>query len=238
MASLAVQSLKHLSLEQILDIGFDSLPHTEEFFRGLIDKLDRDHNEYYDHVCDWSQFEKDLLFIVNNERKPLNYKGFAFYWRRVEQEYILVSGEAISYIHYFEDFESLMNEIFTSILLNYGRLDEGVIKDSFTIPSDVRPILEMMYSQKEKEVLELKNKVDSAYLEITLPLMTLPIFPLTKTKTAMALFDDDDLIIVGAMIRKKEYREKLNKGYAIKVPAKDVHLILAILAYNEDSYEL
>lgn len=247
MASLSVQTLKHLTLEQILSVGFDRLPNTKEFYCAILDKIDPEIKDYYEEA-DRSTFERDLLFIVNNEGNPINCLATSFYWRRVDQKYLLVwSGDWIEFVYlkYFDSLESLLAKMYHDIIVDYASFDKGVVGGSLDIPFDFRPILEVMYSQKEQEILALEEKLaNGSYIKITAELVNLSLSPLTVTSDAIVILDNNELIIAGVKILKKEEKDLGDESleylqpYAVKVSGGDIHRILAIFTYNKDSYEL
>lgn len=236
-SSLAVQALRHLSLKQILDIGFDRLPRDNRLYMAISHKLDKDIKLYY-NIEGWSKFPNDLLFIINNEGKPIVFAHqLCIYWEKRGEEYIMVGNEScqdgpVTY----KTLEETIGEVFKRILYTQNVPTNGVVNIIEKEKDEDSDIYEVLYHKRKELVDEfMSHLTKGGTIKINEPLKNLSFFPLTDTFEALILLNNDKLNLFG--IKEHETYGWI-ATYAMQFSLKGIRRILAILAYNPGTYEL
>lgn len=237
MGSLSVQALRHLRLQQILDIGFDRLP--VELYRNISRKICKELESHYDKVG-WSNFEKDLLFLIRNEGKPLVYDpSLCIYWIKMNNRYTVVSSKVKyldSKVYYYLTLEETMGRVFELILsVPYNPWWRGQTPGYCEEKeSEDYEILDFMCLKKQDVVKDLMNHLeDGKLLDIIEPIKRFCFPPLCDTLAGLIILHKDTLNLIG--IRYDEIDET-PVVYGIQFHSKNINRVLAILAYNRDSY--
>lgn len=246
MASLSVQALRQIPLEKLLEIGFDRLPASDDFYKALGEKLHPKLKTYYDSVG-WLSLETDILFLTQNEKQPLIYKyntdedDNIIYWRRQNGKYLLISWihrrpanyYGISHV-FHETLEALVGEV----LYNVSKEHQGSIAKQLNIFPDFREIFGLMAKQHQEQVDEFYDHLrNGGFINIVEYLPNFSFYGLDEIDSGYLVLDEEKLTIV-------LYRLIKDGGYGTFkpditwVPAEDARLILSILAYNPDKYQL
>ena len=242
MASLSVQTLKHLSLEQILDIGFDRLPRNDEFYRAIGRKIGEEELESYYEDQGWSKLEDDLIFLIKNRGKILEYNSsLCIYWEKTSKGYTIISAKAeyneINILEYIT-LEATMDVLFGLIFfypLNPSLGSEQTLS-AYEEDDEDDEILEIMYRKKEDLVNDLIQHLESGKaIDIQGPLTHLSIPPFTSIVSGLIILRKDILHVIGT--RHDEVEEK-EVAFGTLISKRNTNRILAILAYNTDSYEV
>lgn len=243
MASLSVQTLKHLSLEEILNIGFDRLPRNDEFYKAVAQKLKETEVETYYNKVGWSKFEDDLLFLINNEGKPLIYKrlknhcSFCIYWCKANNKYKVIAAKITYYTVSIIDYESLeetIAELFRLIISfpfvpSQGREPKPKLKQGYHM---YKEIFDFMYLKKKDVVTELVQHLTSGKTITIDGQLNLSFPPFSNNSLASIIYHKGTFNIIG--IRYDE----MFVAYGMQFSQEEIYHVLAILVYNEDSYEL
>ena len=244
--SLATQTLRHLSLEQLLEIGFDRLPTSDEFYRALGAKLHSNLEFYYDNEeVGWLSLEADILFLTQNEKQPLiyryisaqkyfiGYKDTIVYWRRQNGKYLLIwDQEGGVYTDIYNTLDELVGKVLCYIFREGS--SKGSIAEPLTLTSDDREVFGFMKRQHQKQIEEMHNHLKKGELiMIDDELSKLSVYPFTKINSGYLVLDEEKLTIISILII-----DDMVKPDITWVPIEDAHLILSILAYNPDTYRL
>ena len=242
--SLSVQAAKHLSLQQLLDIGFERLPSSEEFFEALVKQIVPDFFDNYLETS-WFDFEKDLLFITQNEGQPLNFPQGALFWRRQGNTYFVAKATVAAFddsIYRFEalytdDLESVIHHSLEVIWDNKNTIMDSIPIKRSKIKGPARKILQIMLSEKQKKVNKyLEHLQEGNTIEFEESPADLSLFPLTDISKGAILLEKEKLIIIGLF--RSSGKGYLNKDLTFMTPnvmcytGDDIPLVLSILSYN------
>lgn len=253
MASLAVQSLRNFTIEQILDIGFDRLPTTDEFYKALAAKIDSKIIPYY--VNNWIALENELLLIYNNEATLINYAGATLYWTRRNEGYLLLimnwlDGDDIKDL-LLSTFDDIVREIIKSFNKQKFSVRTPYTKSNeFDFGLEEIVILHVMSQQHDNEIESLLSSLTHGDVITFSKLPILSIDPFIATVSGAIVFDNDRLSLIGIKeeIEDSEVSDDEDidpeidedKSYTIYnfYFEEDINLFLAILTYNPDTYKL
>lgn len=244
MASLAVQSLKHLTLEQIIEVGFDRIPNTEEFYRALVLRMNID--EFMDIYQEfgWTLFVKEVLFMIENEGKPLSIFNTVLFWKRYGNKYVIYSLHGDEFYSSDEQVFNTLDEVIGHAIYVVHQHDNIVTEleeeELSEVTSKIRPILKLMSKKHKNKIEKLYQHLQKGgIIRIHNPMGTLSMYPLSDTLGATLLLNDDKITIIGAAAYLYGTPARVSAvNYANQFIPEDTKLVLAILAYNQKDYKL
>ena len=246
VSTLTSIAMQYVTLEDILEIGLESLPASDDFLRSLARTISEEIVPYYERIG-WKEFTKDLLFLVQNEGELLDYDNVSIYWSAWNQQYLLISAEAndraASYFIY-ESLDEVMAQLFLTLIENHESLRDADIESPITLVPKQKEVYDFMALRYQDDVDTLWNYLDEGGLvEITGQLGIFALYPLNDTSSAYVVMDDEKLVIIGLFSNDlfddidPEFGQR-STPFAIHFPRDDARRILAILVYNPEAYQL
>jgi len=246
MSSLASLAVQQARLEDIIDIGLDSLPSSNDFLSSLAKKISPQIVDHY-KVIGWDKFRSDLIFLLEHEGEPLDYINISLYWSRWSDGYLLLSAEmddTAANHFYYETLDEVLGQIFDSLIELQENPRSGMtIEDDFIEPIQ-RQVLEFMVEKNRDDVDKFFDHLEKGGLiELNRVMNEFSIYPLNESVSARIILDENKLVIVGllqgGMIEdvNPEFNTSLD-SYVTQYSRKDAKLILAIFIYNQDAYRL
>ena len=246
MSSLVSLAVQQARLEDIIDIGLDSLPSSNDFLSSLAKKISPQIVDHY-KIIGWDNFRSDLIFLLEHEGECLDYVNISLYWSRWGDGYLLLSAEindTAANHFYYETLDDVLGQIFDSLIELQENPRSGMtIEDDFIDPLQ-RQVLEFMVENNRDDVDKLFDHLEKGGLiELNKKVDEFSIYPLTESVSARIILDDNKLVIVGllqgGMIEdiNPEYFSSLD-SYVNQYSRNDAKLILAIFIYNQDAYHL
>lgn len=238
MTTLAVQTLKHLTLEQVLTLGFDSLPNTPEFYKLLAQRLHHVLASHYE-LSGLSKFERDLRFIMEHKGKPLQYDDeFAIYWTKKGDKFMTITASYMSEdvdIYNFDTLEEMLNCILFMIEFRI-RIMSGKEIIKTLLNKVFRETLDVLVSQYRQPIKHLNERLENGdAIAIKKPPTDLSFFPLTQSASIVLFMNDGLLTIIGT--KKDGWNEEgyINiQTYMLQFLPEDKDRVLAIFAYNQE----
>lgn len=243
LTSLAMQQV---TLEDILNIGLESLPSDDEFLRSLARMITEEIVPYYE-TNGWQLFRQDLIFVIASQGEPLDYRDVSLYWNKWKHGYLLISAEvndtAASYFFY-DTLGDVIGQIMLTLVENHETTQDVAIDSVVNIDAKQKEVYDFMATRYQQDVDILINHLEEGGLiHIDGSLGIFSMYPLNNTTSAYIVMDDDKLVIVGLFNDDlfddidPEFNNRSNP-YTISFARDDVKRIIAILVYNPDKYQL
>jgi hypothetical protein len=246
MSSLSSLAVQQARLEDIINIGLDSLPSSNDFLSSLAKKISPQIVDHY-KIIGWDKFRSDLIFLLEHEGESLDYANISLYWSRWDDGYLLLSAEmddTAANHFYYETLDEVLGQIFDSLIELQEDPRSGMAIEDDLIDPVQRQVLEFMVEKNQDDVDKIFDHLEKGGLiELNKAMNEFSIFPLNESVSARMVLDENKLVIVGlfqgGMIEEVDPEFNTpSDSYVIQYSREDAKLILAILIYNRDAYRL
>lgn len=237
---------RQVSLDDVLSIGLDNLPASDDFLRALATSITEEIVPYYEKKG-WPLFRQDLLFILDMMGETLDYQEVSLYWNEHHQKYILMTSEvndtAAGYFIY-DTLDDVVGQILLTLIENHEVVQNADISSNVTLNSRQQEVYDFMAERHHDDVTILWDHLEiGGLVEITGGLDLFSLYPLYITTSAYLVLDADKLVIVG-LFNDNVFDDidpefnRVTTPYVISFSRSDAKRILAILVYNPESYQL
>lgn len=250
MASLAELSLRQVSLQQIIDLGFDAFPYTDEFYALLLNKLNEDLVPiYFDRQITFQTLQEEIIFLVGSQDIPLDYNNVSVYWFIDDGRYTaFISDIKHRYVskNTYDSLETLVGDLL--YILRSSDEDpingEIIADDIITDDDDEYDLLSYMAEKKEAVVDTLQEALNKGnYIHLIDILEKFSIWPYNNLYNAYIIPHQSGAVVIGSFIPDQDDFDPefdvASSPFIYLYSPETLRLLLAIVAYNnEDNYTI